>query len=91
MKKKVKTLFARLVEDELGFCCIYSFLKETKRYSTNKIAKAMGVSANTVKYWRDKRFLQTIRPCPSCHLPQTQLRLRKTSGGRLYFVRSDAH
>jgi len=84
---KYKSMFVRLVEDELGFCCVYAFLKETKRYSGRKVALAMGVSSQVIRYWRDKKFHGEIIPCPQCPRPQTQLRLRKTKTGRIYFKR----
>lgn len=86
--RNTRSLFIRLVEEELGFCCVYSFLKETSRYSMHKIAQAMGVSTNTVRYWREKKFREQVVSCPLCPHPRIQLQLNQTSDGRVYFVRS---
>lgn len=83
-----ESLFSRLVVDHLEFCCITSFLKETSRYSAAKIAEALGVSAPTVRYWRNKKLLKEIGKCSKCSSPQTHLELRKRAGGGFYFVRS---
>lgn len=83
-----KTLVIRLVEEELGFCCICSFLKETRRWSAHKVSEAMGLSANSITYWRSKKFYGKVKACPQCPLPQTQLLLKKTASGRAYFARS---
>lgn len=83
-----RSLMVRLVTDELKFCCMYSFLRETKRYSMRKVAQAMGVNPQVISYWREKKFNGKVTKCPRCHLPQTQLQLKSTASGRPYFVRS---
>lgn len=84
-----KSLMHKLAVDELGFCCLFSFLRETNRWSQKKVAEAMGVSDNTIRYWRDKKRQGQITMCPRCRRPQTQLELRSSTSGKFYFLRSD--
>ncbi len=84
------SMFHQLVTDELRFCCIYSFLREIQHMSMQKVAIAMGVTHATIRYWRNKKFQGKIASCPRCPHPQTQLQLKKTNDGRIYFVRSYA-
>ncbi len=86
-----KSLLAMLATEELGFCCMYSFLREVQGISLRKVAEAMGVTPQAIRYWRDKKLLHKLNSCPHCHLPQTQLQLSRTTSGRVYFVRSYAH
>ena len=86
-----KSLTVTLAEDELGFCCMYTFLRETKRWSGHKVAEAMGISSKSIYYWRDKKSRGVVTCCPRCHLPQTQLELKKRASGTVYFVRSSVH
>lgn len=90
MPRREGTLMQRLVIDELRFCCINSFLREIKGRSRKKVAEALGVSPQTIRYWQGKKFNGELKACPNCSLPQTQLRLKKTADGRAYFVRSYA-
>jgi hypothetical protein len=83
-----QSLMHKLAVDELGFCCLFSFIKEVRPWSTRKVAEAMGVSPAAIKYWRTKKFNGELTACPRCHLPQTQLQLKKRAGGSVYFVRS---
>ena len=80
-----KGLIPRLATDELGFCCMFSFIRETNRWSQAKVSKAMGVSAQAIRYWRDKKINGQLIMCPSCRQPQTYLELKKTEQGRYYF------
>ena len=81
-----RSLFHVLVEDELKFCCPYSFLRETKNYSALGVGKALGMSGNTIRYWRTKKFNGQVVACSSCRLPQPTLQLRKKNK-RHYFKR----
>lgn len=77
----------RLAEDELNFCCMYSFIRETNRWSQNKVASAMGVSPQTIRYWRDRKRTGKIRMCPKCKAPQPILEIKRRAKGKFYFVR----
>ncbi len=81
------SLIYKLAVEELKFCCVWSFLQETKVYSARKIALALGVSNRTITYWRNKKRKGQITQCPRCPGPQTRLQLKKTTSGRVYFVR----
>lgn len=87
---KTKSLLPRLAIDELGFCCMYSFVRETNRWSQKKVAAAMGVSAHAIRYWRDKKLTGQITMCPNCRHPQTLLELNRRANGNVYFSRCHA-
>ena len=87
-REKSHCLMQRLATEELGFCCIHSFLRETDRYSMSKVAGALGVSPHTVQYWRSKKLRREISRCPSCsRTPRKRLELKKRASGKYYFVR----
>ena len=81
------SLLHRLAVDELGFCCMFSFIRETNRWSQKKVAEAMGVSSPAIRYWRDKKRKGQLKMCPTCRAPQPTLELKKTNSGRYYFSR----
>lgn len=83
-----RSLLHRLAIEELKFCCMYSFIRETNRFSQNKVAEAMGVSTAAIRYWREKKRNGALTQCPLCRRPQTQLELKKRASGISYFVRS---
>ena len=84
-----KSLLYRLATDELGFCCMFSFIRETNRWSQTKVGEAMGVSANAIRYWRDKKRTGKLLMCPRCRDPlfQKHLELNRRASGNVYFVR----
>lgn len=82
------SLMHRLCTEELGYCCVKSFLKESKRFSGRKVAAALGVNCSAVYYWRNKLASGEIPNCDHCRLPQKPLELRLTASGRAYFARS---
>lgn len=86
-----KALLHRLATEELGFCCMFSFIRETNRWSQNKVAEAMGVTAPAIRYWRDKKRSGQLLMCPRCRAPQTQLELNRRADGKVYFRRSVSH
>lgn len=81
------SLVHTLVVDELGFCCIYSFLRETKKYSAKKVSEALGVTPWTIGYWRAKKIRKIISPCQDCRQTHISLECRTSSYGKPYFVR----
>lgn len=85
-----KGLMYRLVVKELGYCCIYAFLKEHKAASGHDLAEALGVCNKSLYYWRDKKKLKEITRCSSScpRLPRRPVELKKTDDGRVYFARS---
>lgn len=85
------SLLHKLAQDELGFCCMYSFIRETNRWSQAKVATAMGVSSGAIRYWRDKKRNGQLVMCPRCRRPQTQLELNRRASGTVYFVRHLPH
>lgn len=82
------SLLHRLAVDELGFCCMFSFIRETNRWSQKKVAEAMGVSSPAIRYWRDKKRKGQLKMYPRCRSPQTSLELNRTAAGTFRFVRS---
>lgn len=83
-----RSITVRLVEDELNFCCMYSFLRETRRYSCRKVGFAMGVAPNTIMRWRNKKQRGQLTKCDKCAKPQPQLTIKKGLRNRVYFERS---
>lgn len=83
----MNTLIKRLVTEELGFCCLYSFLKETKKYSGRSVAAALGVTPGGLYAHINRYKSREYKPCPNCRYPQTQLELSYSVSGRPYFVR----
>lgn len=75
----------RLVKEELGFCCIEAFLREVHGNSARKVAQALGVSHQVVRYWRQQKYEGNISRCPKCGDPQPQLKLQRYATGRWYF------
>ena len=85
-----KGILQQLATEELKFCCMYSFLRATKRWSRAKVAAAMGVHPSSIEHWEKRKFANKLKPCPKCHRPQrTQLRLTTRDDGTPYFVRSE--
>lgn len=88
----MKCLMKTLIVDELDFCCIWNFMRETKSLSARKIAQALGVHPTTVQYWREKFIRREIKPCSTdCRHLHKPCEFRMTDGGKPYFVRSGFH
>lgn len=47
------TIFRTLVES-MGFCCPYAFIRAVRGRSHPQVASRLGVSPETIKYWRKK-------------------------------------
>ena len=86
--KPYKSMLHRLATEELKFCCMFSFIRETNRWSQAKVSQAMGVSSQAIRYWRDKKINGQLVMCSHCRNPQTHLELKKTESGRVYFKKT---
>lgn len=78
------SIMEAIAVEELGYCCIKRFTKESKHISTRKLGAAIGVSNSAIQYWRDKYELGQLDSCPNCRLPRFQIRLelRSLASGR---------
>ena len=83
-------IIQHLVEEELGFCCFYSFCRATKKYSIRRVAAALGVTPPTLKIWVDRVIRKEIMACPFCGGEQPHVVLRENPyvKGGYYFQRT---
>ena len=82
------SIVKKLIVEELGYCCVYSFFDGAKKYSAAAIAQSLGISHSTACYWRDKLLAGKLKPCPNCPPHGRHVELQKSAAGRFYVVRS---
>ena len=81
------SLIPKLVTEELGFCCMYSFLRASQHLSVRKLNAALGVAPGSLQYWKRKKFAGTLKPCPNCHSARRSIVLSRRADGTPYFPR----
>lgn len=49
--------------EKRGYCCMYSFIKDTMGWQTKELARELGVSTRCIRDRRRQFRLHKIKPC----------------------------